>query len=712
MSEFKLIAIKTGDTLTTEEFSPVNTIMVPKENYNYLKNLKPNKAFVFFNDYEISEDSTRLIHKAENSIPNIYKLENNPNTNIEISAIVGRNGSGKSSLIEILYLAIHNLAIKAEVLYDIDKNLIIEPQNYLRCELFVLIDKNTAYKIKLDYDDSTRRCYLFKSTKSNNSFAFKSDAEEIEKEDLASLFYTISVNYSIYGLNSQQIGSWINHLFHKNDSYQTPLVINPMRNDGNFDINRENYLFKYRLLSNATLKYKKTKNDVEIVDGIKLHELVFKIDRTKIQVLEAETQFDERQGELLKKERTIEQLLLENKLDLDLKEMVALTIKELFDIDFKNSVSIEYEKEVHLYIIKKLYRIAFNYSKYWDYLEFGLHGKPIMFETYFHKTKFIDYLKALSFDHTHVTLKLRQALNYLINNPLKTYTPDEGTTRYWFESTLTGKIYRIPFNEMADKLLGFSDKIINCLPPSLFKILINVYKDKKENYFDISKLSSGELQLTQSIQSSLYHLNNLESYDESKDDNSIKYENVLLLFDEVELYFHPEYQRKIVSNFISEVDQLDLKLIKNIHVIYITHSPFVLSDIPHINQLHVKNGNVDSIVDKTFAGNIYELLQSTFYLESNIGDYAERVIDEVLGKLYEIRNLINAEKIDEIALSKLKEDFEEREYLKIIKLIGDRIVKNKMLDIYFECFREHDLIRREFLESQIKKFQKELKKHE
>ncbi len=708
MNGFKFIAIKTGEALSKEEFSPINKKFFPKENYDYLKNLEPDTSFLFFNDYEISEDSSLLVHKIENSIPNIYKLKNNPDTNIEVSAIVGKNGSGKSSLIEILYLAIHNLAVHAEVLFDSDKQLITQPQNYLRCELFFLVDKNTSYKIKLDYDDSSRRCYLFKAKKHKNIFAYKKEPDDLNTKDLANLFYTISVNYSIYGLNSEQIGSWINHLFHKNDSYQTPLVINPMRTSGNFDINRENYLFKYRLLSNATLKYKNSRNDVEVVDGIWLSEIIFKLDTLKIRALESERSFYVSGKDQGLKERTIEELITESKLGFNIDELIILAARNILGIEYVRAKKIEYEHEVKLYIVKKLYRIAFNYNRYWDYLDFGIHGKPIIFETTFNKSNFVDFLKVLGADNTHVTLKLRQALNYLINNPLKEYTANNSSTRYWFDSSLTGKIYRIPFNEFAEKLLTFSDKVINCLPPSLFKIIINVYKEKKENYFDITTLSSGELQLIQSVQSSIYHLNNLESYRDSDLKENIKYKNVLILFDEIELYFHPEYQRKILSHFIFEIDQLELKLIENIHVVYITHSPFVLSDIPHINQLHLKNGKVDPTIDKTFAANIYELLQSTFYLESNIGDYAEGVIDEIQGELYKIQILTNNEKIDKITLSKLKENFKEKEYLKIIKLIGDRIVRNKMLDIYFECFGEDVLMRQKFLESQIESFKSEL----
>ena len=88
--------------------------------FHYLRNLKPNTTFLFFKDYQLSDDSRLLTHHVQNRIPSLYKLKINTNTSVEVSAIVGKNGSGKSSLIEILYLAIHNLAVQLKVLYDSD----------------------------------------------------------------------------------------------------------------------------------------------------------------------------------------------------------------------------------------------------------------------------------------------------------------------------------------------------------------------------------------------------------------------------------------------------------------------------------------------------------------------------------------------------------------------------------------------------------------
>lgn len=71
-----------------------------------------------------------------------------------------------------------------------------------------------------------------------------------DKFNLDSYFYTVAINYSLHSLNSEVLGNWVRRIFHKNDGYQTPIVLNPYRHKGIIDINNEEYLVKSRLISN------------------------------------------------------------------------------------------------------------------------------------------------------------------------------------------------------------------------------------------------------------------------------------------------------------------------------------------------------------------------------------------------------------------------------------------------------------------------------
>ena len=64
----------------------------------------------------------------------------------------------------------------------------------------------------------------------------------------------------------------------------------------------------------------------------------------------------------------------------------------------------------------------------------------------------------------------------------------------------------------------------------------------------------------------------------------------------------------------------------------VTHSPFILSDIPESNVLYLGREEA-STVGNTFGANIYDLLRDSFFLKSDIGELAHSKIDEMI-KLY------------------------------------------------------------------------------
>ena len=65
----------------------------------------------------------------------------------------------------------------------------------------------------------------------------------------------------------------------------------------------------------------------------------------------------------------------------------------------------------------------------------------------------------------------------------------------------------------------------------------------------------------------------------------IKYHYMNVIFDEVELYFHPEMQRQYTSIMLKTLRSVQFSNIRGINIMMVTHSPFVLSDIPDSNVL-------------------------------------------------------------------------------------------------------------------------------
>lgn len=131
----------------------------------------------------------------------------------------------------------------------------------------------------------------------------------------------------------------------------------------------------------------------------------------------------------------------------------------------------------------------------------------------------------------------------------------------------------------------------------------------------------------------LYHIRNLDSVVDDKE--SVHYNYVNIVLEEVELYFHPEYQRKFIDKLISYLKRSHFDRIEHFNIMIVTHSPFILSDIPRDNVLFLNEGlsyNAYEICDSnTFGANIHDLLRTSFFLKNGLlGEFANKKIAELL----------------------------------------------------------------------------------
>jgi beta-glucosidase/6-phospho-beta-glucosidase/beta-galactosidase len=104
--------------------------------------------------------------------------------------------------------------------------------------------------------------------------------------------------------------------------------------------------------------------------------------------------------------------------------------------------------------------------------------------------------------------------------------------------------------------------------------------------------------------------------------------------------------------------------IKGINMIFVTHSPFILSDIPNANIIKLNGGKLYGEMTQTFGANVYDLLANDFFMKNGfIGEFARQKIEEVI---YKINSNNSIEKKD-------AEDIE-----KIIDIIGDPFYKGEL----------------------------------
>ena len=126
------------------------------------------------------------------------------------------------------------------------------------------------------------------------------------------------------------------------------------------------------------------------------------------------------------------------------------------------------------------------------------------------------------------------------------------------------------------------------------------------------------------------YLKNIESIKPDKE--RVKYRNICLVFDEIELYFHPDFQRRFIRMLLEALSWCNIsnRSIKSIQILLVTHSPFILTDIFTHNTLYLRNGTAVEVEGETFGANYYDLLNSSFFFDASaVGEISTNFIREL-----------------------------------------------------------------------------------
>lgn len=100
-SELIIFFSKTENDTSFIGFKLIALKILDKCDESHLNVLKKNKENIFYFEkaFEIREET---IEYDSNKDLALYNIKNSNNINVNVTAIVGKNGSGKSSLIELL----------------------------------------------------------------------------------------------------------------------------------------------------------------------------------------------------------------------------------------------------------------------------------------------------------------------------------------------------------------------------------------------------------------------------------------------------------------------------------------------------------------------------------------------------------------------------------------------------------------------------------
>lgn len=675
---FKLIGIKLYSP--NNENAIYHAKMMQKSLYGHEDWLYINDGFSISGDVEngfnvaIQEDafdSEFLLYSPEHGVK------------VSISAIVGQNGTGKSTIIDMILRTLNNLS--AAILGETFNYSSAQHLNYIEhvyASVAVYLDHEVKIltvkgrNVSISTIDENNHCDTAKILKE----PFDGEVDEPLKYQkgkhayLSEWFYTIVSNYSLYAYNYRDYDSertsvaklkrlygdiehlkkedcfWLKGVFHKNDGYQTPVVVHPMREEGYINASKENMLGKNNLVNLAF--YEVLETDVE---GKTIHEFPLRIINNTYEVVGFTFKYkDENEYEGFE-ELYLGKLLSANK-NKDEKEY----LKQRF-VSMINPICKFWAKQMRLILNENVESLPNLKRQAWEYVAYKTLKIIQTYKPYERDWKWLigncyqenqieRYIHDLLGDQTHRTKKLRQQLAFLV------FLGTEGYYAIQADVVLANDI-DVFIKENEGKFFYESEKKRNkpttdfkfqkedLLPPPIADVTLMIVKREDKKTFEsnpksvglipFTGLSSGERQIAYTLGNVLYHLINLNStlHDvsiEKEHLSFLKYHHVCMLMDEVELYYHPDLQRKFVKLLLDSITSVPLDNIYNINITLVTHSPFVLSDIPQSNILCLQKGESVSRQGQTFGANIVDLLNESFFLQGTIGDIAQSCINEVV----------------------------------------------------------------------------------
>jgi len=266
-------------------------------------------------------------------------------------------------------------------------------------------------------------------------------------------------------------------------------------------------------------------------------------------------------------------------------------------------------------------------------------------------------------------------------------------------------------NSYCSKINGGFEFDIKNTDIILFNKLLNSYEymlshirvDDLNSVLEITpnkKLSTGEKSLVDMYAS---------IYDYLKRWNGKEHmysENCILLLDEPEQGYHPLWKKKFIQAITTTLPELFKinPVVKNLQIIFTTHDPLTLSDIPNNNIIYLEkvkkdNTRVTKVLNKkeqtskkSFGANINDLLSDSFFIEDSLmGDFAKEKIEETI-------KWINKTKLHPNDIPEDKYNY----YKQIISIIDESIIRRKLSEMFEELKRiDNNEFKKEMMQKEI-----------
>ena len=648
------------------------------EDYKNIKKQGFNFSPRFRCEYDEEKNELKIVDKEETgeSYPKNFFGDN-----INITAIVGENGSGKSSLVKLFEKIFLDKDSKKYIFISLNKKLFI----YSNLSIKKIL---TKYETELIFPDNLSLC----SYNAEIPYPYENRKDLHFREE----FYTINLQEKyIYKLMSfiiknggDDIINFVSNVFKPTEMIITENISYKKSIEDNIKvIMPENFPFKEIELENDNIKEKLIYQKFTLIDTVIKEIYVDKYD----DFLEEESKkiFEENK-ELYRKEFRING---SSASDDEILEELSYQVFETNPLE-KYIIDTLDKKELYNFFRENIYSCLYNYFIssfiFRNKKDSELIKKPNVY-------KYLIFYKIVS------NALLDEFLNFIINDYFDSvYTPEieslDELIKNIFDDMNISKIEQFLKEQKINININYHDyESLNSQKPNIDnkKYFEDYYELFTFEFFDdngkkFSDLSHGEKIFYGQILNIYFY--NLSS--------SIK-DNLILCFDEPEISLHPMWQKEYLNRFINFIKTLD----KNIHLVFTSHSPFLLSDLPKQNVIFLekdeKTGKCANATEKmkdfnTFGANIHTLLSHGFFMKDGLmGEFAKSKID------------IAIKYLNQKTLTQEQLDYCEN----IISIIGEPIIKRelqKMLDS--KRLSEIELIKKQIAELQQELDKKENKK--
>lgn len=647
------------------------------------KNIE-NQGFAFSPRYLCSYDQKNNVLKIEKNIdfvPNLFGKK------INVTAIVGRNGSGKSSLLKVLEDGHEFLEATKFLIYEFEGAYYCEYEN-----------------VKPEITSSMEVTYLKKSDLSRREHYFVpkikrvASAEPIGEDGLAHYYFGIYTGFGFeFSRGRRNSYNMIDARFF------VPRYVNIILDDLEFCTQlKQMYVFdtlRLILKNNSTSHIRQWINDE--VDSFKNrarydgYQKSHKHTKSRVCIYEE----NERTIENVQKGLRVPFSDVEVHIyDTKREDIVAVleSIERIHRLQTADDQINDFNKyhEFDLAVLIAFVEYYLKHTEPCDSAELiyrqleivreGIKNKSINDKYLFrivhsYILDFFEELKDKKFDFDNVELlsldEIIQAIQYI-----------QKFNVVYFD--LEGNPYiDIPINEKLKENI----KYIKTLQKIFFDNEFDIGKEKFLRVFEYDlvntrvgssykTISDGEKHFIRFAIDIIYHLHALKQYNFTPD----KEELALFLADEPDNAMHPVWKKRLIDSALEIFDNYSEIPNITVHFIFTTHSPFLLSDIPKQNILFLdtfENGkcrvlNHDDVMEKneTFGANIHTLLSDSFFMSDGlIGEFARKKIQLVIDFLNDKEKILDRQKA-----------------WSIIQLIGEPFLKYKLEEMYHEKFSSDD----------------------